>query len=219
MKARIQVAFRERLELVVSDGPQAGVYSTRVQDITEAHIAVDAPVSGWHTIFLKEGLPLWVTFARENDARYRFRSKVSGKTLEPLPMILIEPPGEIERMQDREFVRVPAALPVRCAFVNREGRNETPEPFDATIVDISAGGIRVGTDRALKRGTYLSVIFDLPGLMHFDRTDVRVIDVMEEREGRYFLLCMFLNITEGMREQIVRYNLAQQRTLLRKGLL
>jgi len=219
MKASIQIAFRERLELVVSDGPQAGVYSTRVQDITETHIAVDALASGWHTIFLKEGLPLWVIFARQNDARYRFRSRVSGKTLEPIPMILIEPPGEIERIQDRKFVRVPTALPVWCAFVNRGDRNETPEPFDATIVDISAGGIRVGTDRVLKRGTYLSMTFDLPGLMRFDRTEVRVIDAMEERKGRYFLLCMFLNITEGMREQIVRYNLAQQRTLLRKGLL
>ncbi|MCK5328170.1 MAG: hypothetical protein KAR36_06160, partial [Candidatus Latescibacteria bacterium] len=61
--------------------------------------------------------------------------------------------------------------------------------------------------------------FDLPGLMRFDRTEVRVINVIENRWERPVLLCMFLDITEGMREQIVRYNLSQQRVLLRKGLL
>ena len=227
MKTHIQIKLMEQLQLVVSDGPQAGVYSTRVEDLSEAHISVDAPVSGRDVIFFEEELPLWVTFAREHDARYRFRSKVVGRASKPIPMVLIEPPEHIERMQDREFVRVPTTLPARCVFVKKEDEG-IPKSFKATIMDISAGGIRMGvnlpeqearTDWTIKRGTYFSVTFDLPGLMRFDQTEVRVINVIEDRWERLILLCMFLDITEGMREQIVRYNLAQQRVLLRKGLL
>jgi c-di-GMP-binding flagellar brake protein YcgR len=227
MKTAIQIKIMEQLQLVVSDGPQAGVYSTRVEDLSEAHIAVDAPVSGRDVIFFEEELPLWVTFAREHDARYRFRSKVVGRAAKPIPTVFIARPKKIERTQDREFVRVPAMLPARCVFVKKKDE-EIPDPFEATIVDISAGGIRMGidlllqdarTDWTIRRGTFLSVTFDLPGLMRFDQTEVRVINVIEDRWERLILLCMFLDITEGMREQIVRYNLAQQRVLLRKGLL
>ncbi|MCK5118734.1 MAG: flagellar brake domain-containing protein [Candidatus Latescibacteria bacterium] len=227
MKTAIQIKIMEQVQLVVSDGPQAGIYSTRVEDLSEAHIVVDAPVSGRDVIFLEEALPLWVTFAREHDARYRFRSKVIGRTTTPIPTISIARPKKIERTQDREFVRVPAMLPARCVFVKKKDE-EIPDPFKASIVDISAGGIRMEIDRPLREtrtdwtiagGTYLSVTFDLPGLMRFDQTEVRVINVIENRWERPVLLCMFLDITEGMREQIVRYNLSQQRVLLRKGLL
>ena len=227
MKTAIQIKIMEQLQLVVSDGPQAGVYSTRVEDLSEAHIVVDAPVSGRDVIFLEEELPLWVTFAREHDARYRFRSKVIGRASTPIPTISIARPKKIERTQDREFVRVPTTLPARCVFVKKKDE-EIPAPFKASIIDISAGGIRMGidlhaqearTDWTIKRGTFLSVTFDLPGLMRFDQKEVRVINVIEDRWERLILLCMFLDITEGMREQIVRFNLAQQRVLLRKGLL
>ncbi len=135
-------------------------------------------------------------------------------------------PGAHERMQDRQFIRVPTTLPARCVFVEKKDE-EIPEPFKATTMDISAGGIGMGVclpgqetgpDRTIVRGTYLSVTFELPGLMRFDQTEVRVINVIEDRWERPILLCMFLDITEEMREQIVRHNLAQLRVLLRKGL-
>ena len=227
MKTATQIKLLEQLQLVVSDGPRAGVYSTRVEDISEAHITVDAPVSGRDVIFFEEESPLWVTFAREHDARYRFRSKVVGRIAKPIPTVLIEPPEHIERMQDRQFVRVPTTLPARYVFAKMEDE-KIPEPFKATIMDISASGIRMGVDlpeqetrpdRTIARETYLSVTFDLPGLMRFDQTEVRVINVIEDRWRHHILLCMFLDISEEMREHIVRYNLAQQRVLLRKGLL
>lgn len=100
---------------------------------------------------------------RENDAAYRFRSRVQETRWLGENFVFVETPRELDREQKRLHLRVPVDcdavflhIPGSRAREWLSGDSFSSPLLRGTLLDISAGGLRVRTRVPLASGDYVS---------------------------------------------------------------
>ena len=122
--------------------------------------------------------------------------------------------GSVDRVQRRNDVRGPVALPLRAAVVDPRVRRDLADlAFDGATLDVSAGGLRldasVDAAEALPAGARIFVELELPD-------DVIVPAVLSLVEpGAAGLRGPFVDIAAADRERLVRLVFAEQRRELK----
>jgi len=206
--------IRDPLEIEVPEGPNKGVYFSRVQDITEGYIAIDVPKDPQGHTLEEVGCPLKVRF-HGRDLLYEFESELIGNQEERIPLTLIKKPGDIHQIERRRDYRVECLITVECQPL----RPSPSPPFKATIVNISAGGIRISSRVPLEVGCLLRVVFDLPRVQAHCEVQGKIVHVLDHPPSKRFLLTMFWEPDKRIQTRIYRFTMLQQIELRRKGLL
>lgn len=202
------------VDVVVSEGDLAGQYKTHLDEVGEKILSIFAPVLQGELIPLREGTPVELIFWDE-VAAYVIETTIIQRIAVPVPLFVLELPDEINRVQRRNFVRVPAYYPLSFRYVNRQGLSN---PIKGTMIDLSGGGMRFQTTEKVDKGAILLANLDLPsGIMQVSARVCRV-DKIEDSKN-YSISVDFYQISERERDRIIRCVFDLQRTMRKKGLV
>ncbi|MFC0188519.1 flagellar brake protein [Fictibacillus aquaticus] len=115
-------------------------YRCKVMDILDEAIAVDYPINETTNLpeFFIDGAEFDASFVGDDKNAYQFRSALTGRKMENVPLMLMSWPGEsaVVKIQRREYVRVEVLLNVDIMH-----NEEEAEHFSSLALDISAGGM------------------------------------------------------------------------------
>lgn len=140
-------------------------------------------------------------------------------------LLSIEMISNLQRYQRREYYRYSCLMDMRireCSpnenFAIKREADFAPEflpTVQATIVDISGGGIRFTMNSPLERDSYVVVYFTLS--MGGRTKEYEVVSKilackeMENKRGYYEHRIQFMKITNSEREEIIRYIFEEER--------
>lgn len=137
-------------------------YVSSVYDIDAKGIYVPIPFADKRPLVLSHGQRVRIKYMGEGS-NYIFPTEAIGRKVEQdrLPMYIFKHPREveIERIQLREFVRVPVMLEVQ--FAPPPVNNESPAYKKATTVDMSGGGMKIAVKEPIEKGTMVLLHFTL----------------------------------------------------------
>jgi c-di-GMP-binding flagellar brake protein YcgR len=146
----------ERIEIVVADGDEQGLYLARIEDFMADGIVISNPEFKEGQTLLRDHSEVVVLVIKE-DAVYQFYSllakmEIGGKTLFVLTL-----PREIQRVQRRQFVRIEVIHDV--SFANLGARNIEQEDVwnDTVSINFSGGGMALKTTEEMEPPNILLV--------------------------------------------------------------
>lgn len=150
-----------------------------------------------------------------SKAAYLFTCTLADRRLdEVLATLYLTRPPYLLRVQRRKFYRVPVDIGIVFTV---SGSNE--DPASGTVVDISAGGLRVITSKAVRAGALVKLRLPLITYAGDPICNARVLVSRPmsgvTSRGRYLLQLELLDTTEALRDAIVALVFATQRSLAR----
>ena len=150
-----------------------------------------------------------------SKAAYLFTCTLADRRLdEVLATLYRARPPFLLRVQRRKFYRVPVDIGIVFSV-----SGSIENPASGTVVDISAGGLRVITNKPVRAGALLKLRLPLITYAGDPICNARVL-VSRPMSGlssrhRYLLQLELLDTTEALREAIVALVFATQRSLAR----
>lgn len=197
-------------------------YKSRVEEINDKGIWVANPTKQGALVTLPLGTEIKVTYGDELCI-YSFKTIIKSKVNSPLPMLLLEKPDpkSIERIQRREFVRVPANTPFEYGIITTGMEQEGVDLHKTNTLDISGGGLRFLTNMSLQEKDLLQINLTLENeLMILIGQIMRISDYSKNNNpGLKAVGVKFVNIHEADRDKIIKFVFDWQRQMRRKGLL
>lgn len=136
----------ERIELVIGEGPESGLFSCRVEDFIGSGIVISKPefVEG-HSL-LRENADVLVLLTRD-DAVYQFRSKITTIKKEESRQFLLSLPTSVKRVQRRQHVRIDVCEKMSFAHIRpnlaHDDLMDRITWYDTVTINISAGGLLI----------------------------------------------------------------------------
>jgi len=210
---------------------QQVLYSS-VQDINDSGVLIALPTDDRGIpVLIRNGEMIEVSLI-SGLGRIGFLAEVDRPVKDPLPMLRLNPPTNIFKVELRKYYRVPVHLPFE-AFKAMEISTASGEvkwvkdlsipPEEAkvrgTVLDISGGGVYTVTKTELEKGEVLLVNISVEGEFNLKEVATKVVrKSMANPERKLWGYGMeFQNIDEKEREKVVRYVFKRQREL--RGLL
>ncbi|MDN5293814.1 MAG: hypothetical protein PWQ91_1798 [Eubacteriales bacterium] len=219
MGKEVQLEINQKVELHIKLGEFAGIYPSRIEEISDRVILLAAPIKKGRVLPVETGTPVEVCFARQN-CFYCFASVVSGMVREKVPLVVVQKPEKIERVQRRRFVRFEVRLPVKFYLLDNQ-YNPLPPQLEGFTVNISGGGILLATEAEVKIGDQLQLEIAFPDGTIIEAVGrvVRLQEVWEDRKAINYAGIEFILLSSRDQDTITRFIFQQQRLLRAKGLL
>ncbi|MCX2728208.1 PilZ domain-containing protein [Thermomicrobium sp. 4228-Ro] len=191
-------------------------HRTRVEDFSPdgQRVVVGWPMVQLAYVSVHRGDLVYLGTTVPDDALYVVPCEVVATVLEPQARLVLTPAGPWERMQRREHCRVSVTLvPEELLLLSTDS---DPQPLRGTIVDLSAGGIRLRLPQQLRPGDRLAVRFALPGTTQPVGAVAavrRVVPVERADPPRWDHGCQFERLDRRTEDAIVRFVFQRQREL------
>jgi c-di-GMP-binding flagellar brake protein YcgR len=200
------------------------VYKSRILDLKETGFVIEFPIAeaAGKTRSFQPGLDLSVWFFGKDGSKYSFPAAVLAREAKPMLSLIISIPKEdqIQRMQRRNYVRLPADLDIAMRAVYRDEIR-----FVTKTVDISGGGLAVicKKNNRIREGEAFSCWVVLPlrkGLDYipFHGRVVRIKPLSDEAHAPLLVSLVFTEIKEVERDKIIRYCFERELELHKKGI-
>lgn len=194
-------------------------YPSRVEDISESRIKLASPFQDRIPIFIPSGDFVSVIFL-DRLSVYSFESKVVVSLPEHLPVLIIEHPETIKKVQKREFVRVAINLNCLLSFESSEG---TTQEVWCKSRDLSGGGMMLALEKSINimQGAKVKVAFKLDDEALELKGDIARVYEDLDASGikRQIIGVKFNDLAERERQIIIKSVYQRQIELRRKGLL
>lgn len=155
MEDNVSFLVNHRIEILMDDG----IYLSNIQDIDEGQVGISIPVKDGVYLPLRRGDRVEGLYYNSKGI-FKFNTVVTGRKIDRIMMILLAHPKKFTKVQRRNFVRVPLVTNVYCAIIDKQinlnniGDNQV-DFFDAFSLDISAGGMKLSTDKEVNKGDIL----------------------------------------------------------------
>jgi len=150
--------LRERVELIVGDGDQAGHYFTRVEDFLYQGIIISAPEFERGKTLLREGAAVTIVITRP-DATYRCQSSIRRIDRDGSQSYMLAPPRHVRRLQRRRSVRVVNSDSLTYAVITNvmewENYTDRADWIKSRTVNVSGHGILMTREESLGVGNRL----------------------------------------------------------------
>jgi c-di-GMP-binding flagellar brake protein YcgR len=205
-----------RIELLFENN----LYKSNIQDIDKNYISISIPINDSMYVALNVGDVLEVLYY-EGKELYRFKTKVAGRKIDKIPLILIYHPEHIERFQRRNFVRVPVVKYVDCTKINENSldideilRDKNNKQFKATLLDISGSGARISFKEEVKVYDRLLLIIPIENDEIFVQGEV----VRIENDSTRACGINFVDVSSRTRDKIIRLTFEIMRNMRNKGI-
>jgi c-di-GMP-binding flagellar brake protein YcgR len=203
----VPLEVNDLVQVAVVEGSSTRAYSSRVEDSAGQTVSIAWPTDSGTRIPFHASEELFLTYQRK-DAIYGVKVVVEQTIHSPIPVLVVRPISETQRIQRREFVRVATMIAVELVGKVDPAAGQEATVIKANTIDLSGGGFSVHHQSPLPEGTVFETKLSLPGgpplklLAKIVRNERRV-DVHQNRIVRIGL--MFLSIPESARSRIVRY--------------
>ncbi len=194
----------EKIRIVAGDGPEAGYYEARVEDVINGGVMVTNPELVGGKTLLRHGMMVRVQMTR-TDAAYEFESRIRVQVLNGTRRVILSPPRRTQRVQRRLFVRVELSVHVRYALVD----DDTDWTDFMTRLhwnhsytrDISGGGILLRLVEPIESGALLAMDIEMFEKIHSSRLILGKCYRTIREEGETYAGVKFL-LAEGLRENV-----------------
>ncbi|MCC7260967.1 MAG: PilZ domain-containing protein [Candidatus Latescibacteria bacterium] len=141
------------------------------------------------------GTPLRACFQREQGAQYRFATQLLACTPHTLSLQHVE---QVQRLQAREFLRWDTSFPLTLQIPGRPSL-----VLEGQVLNLSGGGLRLKTSRALPIGTSVVVDPQHRGPFPLAGVKARVVANSPRSKGQTLHL-QFVDLSRAIEAQIVR---------------
>lgn len=192
------------------------VFRSRVEEVSAKGICLAVPMASGALVPLHIGEEIKVNYVYKKEV-HSFVTRVKGRRLYPIPVLIVDHPREVVRIQRRNWVRLEVSLPVHFQLL--QGHPGTVG--EGSTIDISGGGVSLRTRVDwLKVNDTIRLWIQIPEREPFLCTG-RVVRISHEGAGRNLrkiVAVQFKDIREGQRELLIAYIFEKQRELIRKGL-
>ena len=181
------------------------IFKSSIQELGEDTLSVTVPVRAGQRLMLHAGDRVRVQFVI-NDASYYFdTTMLSRKISNQVPLFVLVRPSVLSRVQRRDFVRFPEALPVVFRVLQREG--DALASYNGKTVDISAGGVQIASSFCPVPGdkVQLTLLLGDDGLPELNERGDVVWAYYDQwlKTARFGV--RFADISEAEREKIMAY--------------
>lgn len=216
-----------RLSIPAPDGALSANFDSTVRRIDRRGLLMDVPRRGDEDLTLNAGDEVTL-FTQVHGRMFHLETRVIEADLQ----VLLEEPQEAKRTERREFYRLMTSiesslvelLPVELPSAERDGVGESlapdelpePELIEAVIVDLSGGGVRLRTSKALEPGRLLRLTFEPDGEPMTVVAEV-VRSIPAETRRRAALQCRFKDIARRDQDRLVRFIFEKQREYSKRG--
>ena len=193
--------------------------ASRIEDISGDRLMVAMPVD-------EKGVPI-IPLPGENmicriagtGCYYQFNAVYLDKGKAPIPVWFIRMPEFVEKVQNREFVRISVDYPVILRPLDENGAMEGM--IFTRAVDISGGGLAVVNKAMLPLGSKAVLELDnIPGvgLLRITGRVVRCVKVDAAGDNVFHVGFQFLDLSRQHQNRLVKFIFDIQRQSLAKGI-
>jgi c-di-GMP-binding flagellar brake protein YcgR len=211
MTSKIKLSVNSRIEIIGENE----TFISLIQDVNDDGIAINVPLSGRKVYIMHVGsvIEFYMNFRNEVC---KLRAIVQGKTSESgLTLILLSYPELIEKIQRREFFRLPVFIDANY-YILPEGRiytniKDVPLGYydnmtKSSTVDISGGGIKIITKQNVPRGNFVLVTLTLPQ----EKQEIKLLcSVVRSDEDifnkNYKLALRFVGLDRKISDTIIKF--------------
>jgi c-di-GMP-binding flagellar brake protein YcgR len=215
------------IEIEIKLGLFAGQYRSRILDFGSKYIKLMVPKVANEDKHIWQGTTVHINYMRP-DAMYTFKVRVRKGEVYPRPLLLVDIPPQVERVQRRRYVRVdtPNMKISFRTFVEDVAYADNEEPFAvAKLFNISAGGLRFDSDDIqVPKGEIVELELLLEGykFQHVLGEVVRSIELKKRnRSGDeipfYSHGINFIQIHRVQKEKIFSYVFKREREMISSG--
>jgi c-di-GMP-binding flagellar brake protein YcgR len=209
------IPIGQKVMVYVQEGNFQGTYSSFIYDIDDAyniHISIPTNENGLKAV-VREGDKVEVSFVDRRGFRVGFTSKIKEVLNNGGQVIYkLSRPESLARVELRENFRVPVLIETSF-YVFKKGKIEKAK---GTILDISAGGVKLSTDIDLEIRDRLFLEFDL-GSTRLDEIEAEVIrKAITGEEGVKHYGLHFTDLSKEQEDLIIKFCLSKQLEIARK---
>lgn len=213
------------IELEINNHFIKGRFPSRIEMIGGQTISVAYPIYKGALIPIRKGEHIQATFIYKQQV-YAFTSRVLGRVNDTVPLLVLERPLQLSKIQRRQFVRIEVSIPIEFRKMpeNKELEEEDSEtivyPGRGHTVNISGGGVLFITKYDIKMEELLELRMNLPkrGQLITRARPVRIEPVDTYGDKRLAVAVCFEGIKESERDAIVAFIFERQREMLKRGL-
>lgn len=215
----IRVGSSCNIEIQTPDG--ARDYKSRVEDIEANHLLVAQPSERGQDVEIASGSYVTVGIVNAAGAMMFVEGEVVGRRAQPYSMLMLRPIS-IESNQQRLFHRVQVRIepngvwtwigsgePSLTAKPRSVGEDPNWQSLQATIVDLSGGGLGMLSHTELQREAWVFIRFPLPVSKEPFEARGKIMIARPRPHAdtvQYFLGVKFEGLDKTAQERIVRAN-------------
>lgn len=214
------IKIGKKIEIVQKSFKDKKSYISQFESIDKkgVDISVLAPMQEGRIIPISRGSIIDVYFINKVDL-FHFRAEVVDRIIQgAIHLLKINRIDDLKRIQRREFYRFECMLDIKIQIVVEDENEESKQEFfNARVVDISGGGVKIVIEKSLKKNTLLNCELKLKNNDTIDFLG-KVVRV-DKDSGKYEIGIMFKRIKRNDRETVIRYIFIEQRKLRKRGLI
>lgn len=149
MSEKVEFKINSKIEILMEDG----TYKSDIQDITDEYIAISIPVNDGSYLPLRRGETIEGIYY-ENKSVYKFFTFVIGRKIDRIMLIILKKPEKFIKVQRRNYVRVCFLTDIAFTIIGNKNvkvdvNNDEIKFYSGYLLDLSAGGIRLRTEKDL----------------------------------------------------------------------
>lgn len=207
----------QRLEIMLSKNVRTPKFTSRVEGIDSNQMIIAMPMQKGQPVLLESGRGFYGKIFDESGV-YIFKSKFVSKRMSPLPVWIISMPYDIEKTQQRDFVRFDVAQPLFIEYYSDDNLEELVS-LKVITKDLSAGGLQAVCEKSISVGTKVKMIVTLTeyGDIEVDGEVTRVNKPQLDRQ-LFWISIKFIDTREVVRDKISRFIFKKQLEQRQKGL-
>ena len=232
----------DKLELTLVEHMQGAneelnkrVYASRVNDIlSEDQMEIMMPMEKSKLILLPVDAEYDMSIYTKQGLYQCFVRVVDRYKSDNMYLLVVELTSNLRKNQRREYYRFSCALEMCSRTLEEEEVKalESKRPYElvsglplkrSVIVDISGGGLRFVSDQKYEPESLLYCSYHLisNGKRKLYEVVGKVLEAkpIENRKGMFEHRVQYVNIEEGVREQIIRYIFQEERKNMKKDRL
>ena len=186
------------------DGFNDEWYDSKIQGVSAKEFQISMPYKKTSPLPLKKGdrVRLHITVS---SAKYQGRSVVTGRQLDNIPLFTLTKPESFERIQLRQFVRLPIMMDI---LYSEKPENDKKLEFVKTYtLDISGGGVRFLAKQNIKPDSFLLLKMSVPHGCNVQEleAEAKVARSISAHGSGYQVSVEFVNITRKQQDMIVGF--------------
>ncbi|MDF2839661.1 MAG: hypothetical protein K0Q99_432 [Clostridia bacterium] len=213
------ISAGERINLLVLNNYDNHQYVSKVDNINDdGTIDVLIPIAQNRIVYIKNDTILKVIVSREG-AIFEFKAKILNKLFGRIPLLRLVIVSDVQKIQRRNYFRLKALKSMKVRKIVNLKEKQFGEHFEASMVDISGGGLAFHSNTELEINDMIELSLDLNlNSINILGKIVRV-DIDESKTKKYSYGITFDKISEIERNIIMRFIFEEQRKLAKKGLI
>lgn len=208
-----------RINLQVMNSYNQTQYVSRVDNINEdGTIDVLIPISKRRIVYIKNDTVIKVIITKEG-AIYEFKAEIVSKLFGVDPLIRLIRVSDIQKIQRRSYFRLKSLNIIKVRKIVNLKEAIFDGYFDATMADISGGGLAFNANIELDINDLLEVSMNLNSTTINLLGKIVRVDRNEDKAKKIAYGIFFEKISEVERNIIMRFIYEEQRKLAKKGLI